>query len=503
MRSWMLGLILLLAAACTGQVDDPGSDGSLDADGSGAADADDGDAGPGDPGPGDPGPGDPGPGDPGPGDPGPADADPQPQDICAERSAAIAAATGDTIEVAPGPPGQVLVGGQTRSLRQVVMDAQPGDTILLADGSYTFRESSGDNDYTGLYFTTADVTLRGASGDAAAVVLDSAYADHGGQSGVITVAAPGIVLADFTVQRSIFHLIHIQSDGDDVVVHQVHLVDGGQQLLKASGSQIDGVEVGCGRFAMTAAGRDNIWGYGPVDGGTRCYTGGIDTHDARDWWIHDNRFSGIYCTAGGVQRPAHGKKAELRDGQTYTGGLAEHAVHMWDAVDGHGHLIERNRIVNCARGIGLGMTAEVHDSIIRNNTVFSEHAGGGEHDVGIILERAHDCLLANNTVLLSSPQAYANAIEYRWASTSALALHNNLTNRRIRARDGAQADSSHNLDAAQAAWFSDPAAGDLHLADCDLQAVVGAGTPLAEVPDDLDQQPRHQRNDIGADQCGE
>jgi hypothetical protein len=421
---------------------------------------------------------------------------------CAQISAAILASTGNTILVSSGAFGQVLVNGNPTTLRQVVAGASPGDTILLADGTYTFAEAD-PGDYTGLYFTTPGITLRGQSGDASAVILDSNYAVHGGMSAVITVAAADTVLADFTVQRSITHLIHFQTDADRGLVHQVALVDGGQQLLKASGTEIDGVEVSCSRFTMTSAGRDNVWGYGTTDGGTRCYTGGIDTHASRDWHVHDSFFSGIYCNAGGVQRPAHGKEAAARDYLTYTGGLAEHAIHMWDAAAGHGHVIERNRIVDCARGIGLGMAAEVYDTVIRNNTVSSSHAGSAEHDVGINVERAHDTDLVNNTVFFSSPSAYPNAIEYRFASTTNLRVQNNLTNQLVRERDGAAAGTvaSNNVDDAQAAWFVDVSNGDLHLDGCGVAAVVGAGVVLGSVSDDFDGEPRSATNDIGADQC--
>ncbi len=419
---------------------------------------------------------------------------------CANKSAEITASAGNTVLVSPGSFGQVTVGGNPTTLRQVINNASPGDTILLANGTYTFEEAS-PGSYTGLYFTTPDITLRGQSGDPSAVVLDSNYADHGGQTAAITVAAAGTVLADLTVQRSIFHLIHFLSDGDSSLVHRVHLVDGGQQLLKASGTNIDDVEISCSRLIMTAAGRDNVWGYGATDGGTRCYTGGIDTHDSRDWHVHDCYFEGIYCNAGGVQRPAHGKKAEDRDNQTYTGGLAEHAIHMWDAVQGHGHVIERNRIVNCARGIGLGLAVDVYDTVIRNNMVFSKHAGSGEHDVGIIVERAHDSRVFNNTVFFSSASAYPNAIEYRWSSTSKLEVRNNLANQLIRSRDGAVAATSNNLDSAPASWFVDGASGDLHLSSCGIAQVAGVGTVLGDVTDDIDQQPRSADNDIGADQC--
>lgn len=423
-----------------------------------------------------------------------------PPPICATRSAEIVANTGNTISVSPGSFGQVLVDGSPTTLRQVVSNASSGDTILLADGTYTFAEA-GAGSYTGLYFTTANLTMRGQSGDPTAVILDSNYADHGAETAAITLAASGVVLADFTVKRSIFHLIHFWSDGDAALVHNVHLVDGGQQFVKASGTDIDDVEISCSRFVMTAAGRDNVWGYGATDGGTRCYTGGIDTHNSRDWWVHDTYYDGIYCNAGGVQRPAHGKKGELRDYQTYTGGLAEHAIHMWDSPQGHGHVLERNHIVNCARGIGLGLVSDVYDTTIRNNMVFSEHAGSSEHDVGIIVERAHNSLVNNNTVFFSSGSAYPNAIEYRWSSTSGLEVQNNLANQLIRSRDGATATTSNNIDDAQAAWFENSAGGDLHLGSCSNSTVVGAGTVLGSVTDDIDQDQRTASNDIGADQC--
>ena len=422
---------------------------------------------------------------------------------CAERGAAIVAATGHTITVSPAGDGMVSVGGATRTLREVVSDAAEGDTVLLEDGTYTLPAAS-DGSFTGLYFTTPNVTLRAVSGDPSGVTIDAAYRSLGGESAAITVAASGVVLADFTVAHSVFHLIHLWADGDDAVVHDVHLVDGGQQFLKASprsGETVDGAEISCSRFIMTAEGRDNVWGYGPADGGTRCYTGGVDTHNARDWNLHDNYFEGIYCNAGGVQRPAHGVASDVRGGMTYTGGLAEHAIHMWDSEAGSGHLIERNRVVNCARGIGLGLRDDVYGTVIQNNMVFSEFAGGSQHDVGIIVERAHDTQVDNNTVIFTSAAAYANAIEYRWDVTANLSVRNNLTNQRIQSRNGATATMSGNVTDASGTWFRSLASGDLHLARCDEASVVGAGTVLASVTQDIDGEPRGDSNDVGADDC--
>ncbi len=441
----------------------------------------------------------------GPGDPdgGPPPPPPPPFSGCADRTAAIVAATGNTITVSPAGDGMVMVDGATRTLREVVRGAAEGDTILLEDGTYLLPEAA-SGDYSGLYFTRANVTLRSASGDASAVILDSDYRDHGGSTAPITIDAPGVTIANLTVRRSIFHLIHLWANGDRAVIHDVHLIDGGQQFLKASpggGANVDEVEVSCSTFRMTAAGRDNVWGYGPTDGGTTCYTGGIDTHDARDWHVHDSWFEGIYCDPGGTPRPAHGRAAGDRGGMTYTGGLSEHAIHMWDSPAGSGHVIERNRIVDCARGIGIGLVDEVYGTVVRNNTVFSRHAGSREHDVGITIDRGHDVEVDHNTVFFSSPDAYPNAIEIRWGSTSNVSVRNNLVNGMIRLRDGAAAAMEGNVTNAEASWFVDAANGDLHLASCDEASVVGAGVALASVTDDVDGASRDGANDVGADDC--
>ncbi len=444
-------------------------------------------------------------------DGGPGDPDagappiPRPPATCDAITDRIAAATGRTITVSPGADGEVMVDGRTSTLRSVVRAAEEGDTILLEDGTYVLPEA-GAGDYTGIYFTTPGVTLRGASGDASRVIIDSAYRPHGGGSGAITIDAPNVVIAHLTVRRSIYHLIHLWADGDDALIHDVRMVDGGQQFLKSSpgaAARVDRVEVSCSQFLMTPEGRDNVWGYGAAGGNTTCYTGGIDTHDARDWHVHDSYFEGIYCDATGVARPAHGQRADERGGMTYQGGLAEHAIHMWDSESGSGHLIERNVIVSCARGIGLGFRTEIYGAIVRNNMIYSSFAGSREHDVGIMLDRLHDSQVVHNTVFFSSPDAYPNAIEYRYGSTSGLTVLNNLTNRQIRARDGADATLGGNVTDAAGDWFRAPSAGDLHLASCDRPSVVGAGEPTSHVSVDIDSEPREGALDVGADQCTE
>ncbi|MBV1861263.1 MAG: hypothetical protein KUG77_22790, partial [Nannocystaceae bacterium] len=407
---------------------------------------------------------------------------------------------GAEIRVSSVGDGVVSVeGAGEMSLRQAVSSASAGDTVLLADGTYVLPDVDSGG-FSGVYMTAPDVTLRSESGDASAVVIDGAYRSHGDGSAPVTIAASGVVVADLTVRRSVFHLIHIWADGDGALVHNVNMLDGGQQFLKASVSEgsVDDVEISCSQFRMTDEGRDNVWGYGDAAGATTCYTGGIDTHNARDWNVHHNLFDGIYCTADGVQRPAHGRFPKHRGNMTYTGGLSEHAIHMWDSESGTGHTIAGNRVLNCARGIGIGLVDTVYGTRVVNNTVFSEHPGSREHDVGIIVERGVGMLVAHNTVFMSDPDAYGSGIEIRWGETSDVTLHGNLSNREIRSRDGAEFADVGNVVAGEDGWFVDASAGDLHLARC---ASVDTVALHDEVTSDMDGAVRNDPTTVGADGC--
>ncbi len=394
----------------------------------------------------------------------------------------------------PAPTGNVIEVNvdQADELPGIVREAPAGTTILLADGTY--RMTGGSEAERRIQIVSDGVTLRGASGDRDAVVIDGEYETQE----VITVVASDVTIAHLSVERAIDHLIHVTGapDGDTtgIVLHDLHLVDGGEQFVKINTSgatpntYTDDGTVSCSLFEMTDAGRPHVV---PDPGG--CYTGGIDGHQAQGWVVRDNAFVGIHCE---------------------NGSLAEHAIHFWTAS--RDTLVERNTIIDCARGIGFGLGdgggadpdcdyaanpypgvgyVGHYDGTIRNN-VIAITPGFEFFDTGIELEQALGARVLNNTVI--HPDTAFASISHRFAN-SVVTLENNLV-RTIRARDGSTATGNSNLEGASDALFADVAGHDLHLVSGATSA-IDQGVVLPDVSDDIDGEPRADgKPDIGADE---
>jgi hypothetical protein len=216
---------------------------------------------------------------------------------------------------------------------------------------------------------------------------------------------------------------------------------------------------------LTSAGRQRV-----LDINGSCYTGGVDGHVARNWIVRDNVIQGFWCS----------------------GSLSEHAVHMWD--NSAGTLVERNQIIDCARGIGFGLGSSGHTGgLIRNNMLRVNQ------DVGIGLETSPGTRVYNNTVYTAND--YMDTIEYRFAATTSVSIINNLTNKPVLSRDGGTGTVQNNVTNAQASWFVDAAVGDLHLA-ASIPSVTDHGQTLADVAVDFDGdiRPIGSAYDIGADE---
>lgn len=387
----------------------------------------------------------------------------------------------------PPDPGDTIVDvdpGMADILPDIVRNAAPGTTIRLADGTYTM--TAPDEGNRRLQFLTADVTLRSASGNRDSVVIDGEYITRE----MIFISADRVTIADLTITRAIDHPIHVTgSEGHtlNTLLHNLRIIDGGEQFVKVNsdggGNFADDGTLSCSYFELTPTGRTMVE---PNPGG--CYTGGIDAHGARGWRVHDNTFVDIYCD---------------------NGSLAEHAIHFWSAS--RDTLVERNTIINCARGIGFGLVEMGadraypddpypgvgyighYDGVIRNNII---HADIPYFDTGIELDQARGSVVVHNTIV--QPPSAFSSIDYRFANTE-VTIRNNIV-RNITVRNGAVGTVESNLETDATGHFVDPQSYDYHLRP-DAGAAIDMGIPVPEAGLDIDGE-SHDNGppDLGADE---
>ncbi len=388
-------------------------------------------------------------------------------------------------EPLPAPTGNTVTVDSVSALQNAVNNASAGDTILIADGIYNL-----DGVY--LRIDTPNVTLRSASGNRSAVVLDGNYIT----TEIIQIVASDVTIADITLREAYYHPIHVMStdtaDTKNTFIYNVEIIDPGEQAIKINpagdGFYPDDGIIACSHIELTDAGRPHIR--------NNCYTGGIDAHQAQNWVIRDNVIEGFWCENG----------------------LSEHGIHLWRGS--RGTLVARNRLNNNARGIGFGLASsgdartypdnpcpsanggyvDHYGGIIRNNFVFANDTAlfASEYgfDCGICLWQACGAKALNNTVF--STVAPFSSIEWRFDHTEADII-NNLVSHNLRDRGGS-ATVQNNIENATAAMFADVVGGDLHL-QAGVAAIDSALT-LADVSDDIDGQSRPigAAADIGADE---
>jgi hypothetical protein len=374
----------------------------------------------------------------------------------------------------PVGPTITLGPGDAADLRDEIVAAAAGTTILLEDGTYDM--SGGDFGYR-LVFSTPGLTLRSVSGNREAVVLDAGY----GTDELVSISASNTTIADLTLMRASDHPVHVTSPGfaiSGILLHNLRIIDPGEQAVKVNpgtgGGTVDHSTLQCSHLELTDAGRLHV---------SNCYTGGLDAHAATGWLVRRNHIEGFWCQSG----------------------LSEHGIHMWrQCAD---TTVEENVIVDCARGIGFGLGpgADGHTGgVIRNNFIaagdadlFSSSSG---FDSGISLWGADDAEVYHNTVA-STQAPSASSIEWRFVST-AVTIANNLVTNRIWDRGGT-GYLAGNLEYVSTGLFADVAAGDLHLVDPSSAPVdAGASLTAGSADRDFDTQSRDAAPDVGADEFG-
>jgi hypothetical protein len=389
------------------------------------------------------------------------------------------------------PTGTIVHVSSVAELVTAINQAEPDSTIMVADGIYNL-----DGVY--LRIDTPGVTLRSTSGNREAVILDGNYLT----TEIVQIVASHVTIADITLRKAYNHPVHVMSTDSystvDTLLFNLHIIDPGQQAVKINPTEggyfADNGTVACSRIELTDTGRTYIR--------DNCYTGGIDAHQSQGWLIRDNIIDGFWCSAG----------------------LSEHAIHFWRAS--RDTLVERNVLINNARGIGFGLETsgnarnypdnpcpaaggsyvDHYDGIVRNNIVFANRDAlfSTEYgfDCGICLWNACGAAVIHNTVF--STQAPFSSIEWRFPNTR-IDITNNLTSHTLRERDDASAEQAGNISTAQPGWFLNAPEGDLHLSAGAVQVIDQGVTVAAGLCDsDLDGDPRPigSGRDAGADETG-
>ncbi len=356
-------------------------------------------------------------------------------------------------------------------------DADPGETIFIEDGTYRVEPMA---------VTVADITIRSSSGARDAVTLDLEYTPNDVDNGAIfNVWASGVTIAHLTLSRAYSHAVHVagteNGDTTDILLYDLHIQNSREQQIKlnADGSGQYGPRrgrVACSLLELTEAGRAEVADYG---GYTSCYTGGIDGHVAFDWVVENNVISGIYC---------QGREVDI----------AEHAVHFWSTSGNV--LVQNNVIVDCSRGVGLGMGESTQPgSIVRNNRIFASDGFTG-FDTGIELEGVSNVSVIHNTVV----GAMLIGINQRRESDTGQIANNLLMGsaRDLMGSSGCEASNNYTLTDLSLFASTEPRSSDfLRLTEPGSSSVVDAGLALGELcPDDMDGESRDDHPDIGADE---
>lgn len=325
-------------------------------------------------------------------------------------------------------------------------------TVLIADGDYVLPK--------GLYLTGSNITYKSQSGNRDKVVLRGDFKI----SHIFQITNDNVTIQDMTIGQVNNHGIqlHSETDADNGIIKNIRFFDIKEQMIKGSGASTEVYSNNClvenCLFEFT-----NSMAY-------QYYTGGIDVHKGDSWVVRNNTFKNIISPSSA---------------------LSEGAIHFWSSSKNT--LIENNVIINCDRGIMLGLDNSFHfGGIVKNNFVHVVR------DTGIYLANADGARVYNNTVYVDSN--YPNAIEYRFLGTKNSEIINNLANKAITSRNGGSALVSNNLTNASERWFLEPHRGNLHLV-ASIQELVDKATDILQMTTDIDGDIRKTGlSDIGADE---
>lgn len=376
----------------------------------------------------------------------------------------------DTPPPLPPPSGRVVTVANETELQAAIGSLTSGTTVMIAPGTYVLTRT--------LYVKgpLADVVIRGSSDRRDDVVLQGpgmTNPDYGAVEFGIWVGGDvqRLTLANMTIRDVYFHPIIMNAGPQSPHLYNLHLINGGQQLLKTNpaddGSGINNGIIEYSMFEYAPNSRD--W-----------YANAIQVLAGSGWIIRNNLIKNIKAPHGEMAGPA---------------------MLAWFSASGT--IVEGNTFINCQREISIGLidrTPNDHTGgVVRNNFIYRD-ASVEDGDVAIAVFDSPGTKVLNNSIFIAGG-SYPNAIEYRFPDATGVIIQNNLTNKIIAAREGATATVTGNYTSATIDMFANAAAGDLHLV-AGATAVIDHGSALPDVTVDWDGQPRGAGGtpDIGADE---
>jgi len=379
--------------------------------------------------------------------------------------------------------GTRIVNVSTESQLQTAMgNLQPGDTILLANGTYNLTST--------LYINGKnDVTIRGTNGSTNVVLVGKGMdnTNFGNVELGIWSNSTNTTIAHLTMRDTYDNEIIFNSGAQSPLVYCVRLINAGSQFIKSNPTDVNagmGVNNGIVEYCWF-----EYTGSPPNDHGTGVgYFNGISAHAAKNWIVRGNLFKNLHNpdTAAYLWNPA---------------------VLFWR--HSVGTLTEQNTFINVDRAVAYGLD---------NTTPYFDHAGGlirnnfvylapglmsanrkASSDGSIIAWNSPGTQIDHNSVLLNTNEFYA--VEFRFSTTTNGTARNNLADAQVHLRDSAVATVTGNSPTATPGMFVNPAAGDLHLAISATNAIDKVST-LATVTNDFDGElrPKGAASDVGADE---
>ena len=241
-------------------------------------------------------------------------------------------------------------------LISAVNNLQSGQTISLAAGTYNL---SGVTDALYIPQGINNWTIRGATGDRDDVVIRGAGMSGSVRFGIWIGTSPGGTIADLTIDGVRDHGIIVNYGAHDLLVHNLRIVDSGDQFVKSNpnGANNDGNDRGIVEYS--------VFEYRTTDNNN--YTNGVDVHAGDGWIVRYNLFRNFLSPTGQA--------------------TAGPAVLAWNGSSNT--TVEGNTFINVARGVSLGLIDKAggfdhQGGLIANNIFYRDPilaAGGGRADL--------------------------------------------------------------------------------------------------------------------------